>query len=102
MSKLIQNLERMTRKDIISVYHRLADGRRQKVAEVFVDKNKNISEQLEYAYMQTNSIEDGWWNNNDVKKYFTSEFCRSTNIGDTLEIGGEYYVCDIVGFKKNK
>jgi|TARA_R110000782_G_scaffold10515_6_gene32822 hypothetical protein len=100
MTKLLQNLERMTRKDTVSVYHRLASGRRQKVAEVFVDKSKNISEQLEYAYMQTNSINDGWWNNNDVKKYFTSEFCRSTNVGDSLEIAGDYYKCEIVGFKK--
>ena len=39
-------------------------------------------------------------NNNDVKKYFTSEFCRSTNVGDSLEIAGDYYKCEIVGFKK--
>jgi len=72
------------------------------VANVYV-------EGLEQAYMLTNSIDKGWYENDKEVAFLGSpdhgmDGCRSTSVGDVLvrEENGVYvtYVVDSCGFKK--
>lgn len=68
----------------------------EEVAVVFADN-------LEYAYRMTNSIDERWYESDDIDivvaecaKYG----CRSTSIGDFLKVNDDYYVVDSCGFTK--
>ncbi len=71
-----------------------------KVAKVLVDKSLSIKEQLDKAYMLTQNINDGWWNNELVTNISKQDALRSTGVEDIMHINGEKYMVDIVGFKK--
>ena len=71
-----------------------------KVAKVLVDKSLSTKEQLEKAYMLTQNIEDGWWNNELVTNISQQDALRSTSVEDIMYINGEKYMVDAVGFKK--
>ena len=57
-------------------------------------------DQLEKAYMLTQNIEDGWWNNELVTNISQEDALRSTSTEDIMHINGEKYMVDIVGFRK--
>ena len=60
----------------------------------------SVKEQLEKAYMLTQNIEDGWWNNELVTNISQEEALRSTSVEDIMHINGEKYMVDMVGFKQ--
>jgi hypothetical protein len=53
---------------------------------------------LDEAFLLTNSIDGPWPSNPSVTKLFDGEDCRSTSVGDIIEIDGIYRVVTIVGF----
>ena len=71
----------------------------KEVAQVWVDKNLNINQILDKAFMLTNSIDDAWWNNEEVTKMFGGEGCRSTSVGDFVLIGAKKYECMMAGWE---
>ena len=85
MNKLLpQNLNKVT-KDTVYIIHRDWQTKDVKVvAEVYLDKNLSLEQKIDQAFMLTNSIEDAWWNNDDVHALYNS---RSTSVGDKVMIG---------------
>ena len=85
MNKILQqNLNKIT-KDTVYVIHRDWKPKDVKVvAEVYLDKNLSLSQKIDRAIMLTNSIDDAWWNNDDVHALYNS---RSTSVGDQVLIG---------------
>ena len=79
MNKILQqNLNKIT-KDTVYVIHRDWKTKDVKVvAEVYLDKNLSLSQKIDRAFMLTNSIDDAWWNNDDVHALYNS---RSTSVG---------------------
>ena len=69
------------------------------VAFVAVDKALSDVDKCEKAFMLTNSINDAWWNNEEVTKMVTGA-CRSTSTGDMVLIGTKKYLCEPVGWKE--
>lgn len=58
-------------------------------------------EALDYAFERTNTIDQGWWLNNDVT-LCASAPRRSTSTGDAIELNGEFWVVAPVGFEQVK
>ena len=51
--------------------------------------------------MLTNSIKDGWWNNEGVEYIGPKPSCRSTSRGDQVLLeNGTKYNCAMVGWEK--
>ena len=50
------------------------------------------------AFVKTNTIEEGWWNNEGVTKMFGGGACRSTSVGDMVLIGTTKYKCEPTGW----
>ena len=99
---LMKNFETMVLKDTVTVIHSdFRDGVLPKtVATVSVDKNLTDIEKCEKAFMLTNSIEDAWWNNEEVTPMFSGDGCRSTSSGDYVLVGNTKYLCAPVGWEK--
>ena len=83
----------------VAVIHRIATSSNT-VAFVEVKKDATTTEKLEEAFMKTNSIDDGWWNNEGVTKMFAGSACRSTSVGDMVLIGNTKYKCEITGWSE--
>ena len=90
MSKLTEKYDKMYNMIEVSVVHKAFRKEAKKVAQVWVDKNLNINQILDKAFMLTNSIDDAWWNNKDV---VCLEKTRSTMSGDQVVIKGHTYEC---------
>jgi hypothetical protein len=103
MVALLKNLERSQMKEMI-VYHAVRNFREQlgyeHVAKVYADNNLTTQEKLDLAFVSTNSINNAWWNNDNVKKIVKMKAVRSTSVGDKISIDDETYVVDLVGFTK--
>ena len=85
MNKILQNNLNKVTKDIATVIQKdWKDGGEKIVAEVYLDKNLSLLDKIDKAFMLTNSIEDAWWNNDDVNALYNS---RSTSVGDKVKIG---------------
>tara|TARA_B100000242_G_scaffold285159_1_gene249275 strand:- start:12 stop:317 length:306 start_codon:yes stop_codon:yes gene_type:complete len=84
----------------ISVIHEAYEDEPQLVAWVEVPKDATAEKKLSMAYMLTNSIDEGWWENEEVTPLFSGEGCRSTCIGDKVWIGTDVYICERIGWKK--
>lgn len=56
------------------------------------------TDDLDYAYERTNTIDNYWWDNEGVTKHFTAEGCRSTSCGDILMDGDKVYFVASFGF----
>ena len=85
MNKILnRNLNKVTKETIYVIQKDWKDGGEKVVAEVYVDKNLSLSQKIDRAFMLTNSIEDAWWNNDDVHALYNS---RSTSVGDKVKIG---------------
>ena len=70
------------------------------VAMVEVDKSLSDVEKCEVAFMKTNTIDCGWWENTEVTAMFPEKTCRSTSSGDFVLIGNTKYKCVRVGWEK--
>ena len=66
----------------VAVIH--SDEKTSTVAFVEVSAKMSTDEKLERAFMLTNSVEDAWWNNDDVHALYNT---RSTSVGDQVLIG---------------
>ena len=85
--------------DKVAVIHSAFDETPKTVAFVAVDKKLSDKEKCEIAFMKTNSIDNGWWHNEEVTKMFDGEACRSTSSGDFVLIGNKKYKCAPVGWE---
>ena len=83
----------------VAVIHSAFDETPKTVAFVLVDKNLPDTEKCEVAFMKTNSIDNAWWNNEEVTKTFDGEACRSTSSGDHVLVGNKKYKCAAVGWE---
>ena len=97
MSKLTEKYDKMYNMIEVSVVHKAFRKKPKEVAQVWVDKNLNINQILDKAFMLTNSIDDAWWNNKEVEALHKS---RSTSVGDQVLIGTNKYECMSSGWKK--
>ena len=84
----------------VAVIHAAFEDAPETVAFVEVKKDATINEKLETAFMKTNSIDDGWWNNKEVTKMFGGPTCRSTSAGDMVLIGNTKYKCEMTGWSE--
>lgn len=92
-----------TKDDTKVIAKALAEDKYEMVATVHEgeeDKSKPVVERLERAYRLTNTIEQSWWNNVNVWRSFAGEGCRSTSVGDVIQLDDDYYVVAMVGFAK--
>ena len=83
----------------VAVIHSAFDEDAHTVAFVECPGGMTTDEKLEFAFMKTNSIEDGWWNNKEVTKMFDGDACRSTSSGDFVLVGNKKYKCAPVGWE---
>ena len=90
MNKLTEKYDKMYNMIEVSVVHKAFRKEPKEVAQVWVNKNLNINQILDKAFMLTNSIDDAWWNNKDV---VCLEKTRSTMSGDQVIIKGHTYEC---------
>ena len=84
----------------VAVIHDNGPGGANTVAFVECPGGMTTDEKLEFAFMKTNSIDDAWWNNEEVTKMFGGDGCRSTSVGDMVLIGTDKYVCEKMGWSK--
>ena len=89
---LMKNFESLG-KEKVSVIHSAFGDKPHVVAFVEVDKTLSDEDKCEKAFMLTNSIEDGWWNNDGVTPMFDGGGCRSTSSGDYVLVGNTKYLC---------
>ena len=99
MNKALMKNYADTFMDKVAVIHSAFDETPKTVAFVMVDKNLPDTEKCEVAFMKTNSINDAWWNNEEVTKMFDGNACRSTSSGDHVLIGNKKYKCAPVGWE---
>ena len=84
-----------------AVIHVGEGGRPATVAIVDVEKNATDMKKFEPAFMKTNSITDGWWNNEGITKMFDGATCRSTSVGDMVLLSsGKKYKCQMAGWSE--
>ena len=89
MNKILnRNLNKVTKDTVYIVHKDWKDGSEKVVAEVYLDKNLSLSQKIDKAFMLTNSIEDAWWNNDDVHALYNA---RSTSVGDKIKIGDRMF-----------
>ena len=99
MNALEKKFDAMKKYDEVIVEHVAWNGL-GKVAKVLVDKNLSVKEKLDKAYMLTQNINDGWWNNELVTNISQEDALRSTSVEDIMHINGDKYMVGMVGFKK--
>ncbi len=96
---LMKNYE-STFMEKVAVIHAGYDETPHTVAMVEVDKSLPDEEKCEVAFMKTNTIDCGWWENEEVTPMFPEKTCRSTSSGDFVLIGNTKYKCVAVGWEK--
>ena len=84
----------------VAVIHAAFEDAPTTVAFVEAEKNLTVNAKLEEAFIKTNSIDDGWWNNEGVTKMFGGAACRSTSMGDMVLIGNTKYKCEMTGWSE--
>ena len=98
MNKILQqNLNKVTKDTAIVIQKDWKDGGEKIVAEVYLDKNLSLLDKIDRAFMLTNSIEDAWWNNDDVNALYKT---RSTSVGDKVVINNKTFEYCVSGFKE--
>ena len=78
----------------VAVIHAAFEDAPTTVAFVEVEKTASDTSKLETAFMLTNSINDGWWNNEGITTMFDGKTCRSTSVGDMK------FKCEIFGWEE--
>ena len=99
MSKIDALTKNLLYEDVVVIHAAYEDTPRT-VAFVKVAKKLTDTEKLETAFMKTNTIEEGWWNNEGVTKMFGGGACRSTSVGDMVLIGTTKYKCEMAGWSE--
>jgi len=98
MNKILQNNLNKVTKDIATVIQKdWKDGSEKIVAEVYLDKNLSLLDKIDKAFMLTNSIDDAWWNNDDVNALYKT---RSTSVGDKIIINNKTFEYCASGFRE--
>lgn len=70
-----------------------------RVADIETNE-EDLEKVLNEAYGLTNSIDEAWYENKNISiPDITRDSCRSTSIGDVIQIFGDSYMVDRVGFK---
>ena len=59
--------------EIISVIHTAYEDAPLLVAQIEVPRNASVTKKLSLAFMLTNSIDEGWWENAEVTPKFYGE-----------------------------
>ena len=84
-----------------AVIHVGEGGRPTTVALVDVEKAGTDMKKLETAFMKTNSINSGWWNNDGITPMFDGKSCRSTSVGDKVLLeNGKKFVFEPNGWSE--
>ena len=84
-----------------AVIHAAFEDAPTTVAFVEVDKSATDTAKLEAAFMLTNSMNDGWWNNEGITTMFDGKTCRSTSVGDMILLAsGKKFECEPFGWKE--
>ena len=90
---LMKNLEDIGKEEV-AVIHSAFGDKPHVVAFVKVDKTLTDEGKCEQAFKLTNSINEGWWNNEDVQYMGPNKTCRSTSSGDQVLLkDGTKYNC---------
>ena len=98
MNKILQqNLNKVTKDTAIVIQKDWKDGGEKVVAEVYLDKNLSLLDKIDKAFMLTNSIEDAWWNNEDVNALHKT---RSTSVGDKVIVNNKTFEYCASGIKE--
>ena len=93
-NKKTEALMKTFTKETVAVIHTPMEGEKggpKTVAMVEVDKTLSDRMKMEEAFKLTNSINDAWWNNEEVTPMFPDATCRSTSVGDMVLIGNRKY-----------
>ena len=96
---LEKNLNKVTKDTALVIQKNWKTGAETAVAEVYLDKDLSLEQKIDRAFMLTNSIEDAWWNNEDVDAV---EKSRSTSVGDKVLINNKTFEYLISGYKEIK
>ena len=97
---LMKNFEDIGKEEV-AVIHSAFGDKHHVVAFVKVDKTLSEEGKCEQAFKLTNTIEQGWWNNEDVEYVGPNKTCRSTSSGDQVLLkNGTKYNCSMIGWEK--
>ena len=97
---LMKNLEDVGKEEV-AVIHSAFGDKPHVVAFVKVDKTLTDEQKCEQAFKLTNTIEQGWWNNEGVQYMGPNKTCRSTSSGDQVILkNGTKYNCSFIGWEK--
>ena len=97
---LMKNLEDVGKEEV-AVIHSAFGDKPHVVAFVKVDKTLTDEGKCEQAFKLTNTIEQGWWNNEGVQYMGPNKTCRSTSSGDQVVLkNGTKYNCSMIGWEK--
>lgn len=56
------------------------------------------SQNADIAFNLTQNIDSNWVENERVKA-FVGDKCRSTSVGDLVEINKKYFICNLIGWE---
>ena len=97
---LMKNLEDVGKEEV-AVIHSAFGDKPHVVVFVKVDKTLTDEGKCEQAFKLTNTIEQGWWNNEGVQYMGPNKTCRSTSSGDQVVLkNGTKYNCSMIGWEK--
>ena len=97
---LMKNLEDIDKEEV-AVIHSAFGDKPHVVAFVKVDKTLSDENKCEQAFKLTNTIEQGWWNNEGVQYMGPNKTCRSTSSGDQVVLKNRTkYICSMIGWEK--
>ena len=100
MKKIMDSLLKHYMNQDVTVFHTDEEGNSDIVAYVSVNKNLPLTKKLEEAFMKTNTINSAWWRNEEITPMFAGNSCRSTSVGDVVEVDKKKYKCNPVGWKE--
>ena len=97
---LMKNFEDIGKEEV-AVIHSAFGDKPHVVAFVKVDKTLSDENKCEQAFKLTNTIEQGWWNNEGVQYMGPKPTCRSTSSGDQVLLkNGTKHNCSFIGWEK--
>ena len=76
------------------IYSHVAD------VTIYGKHGSDIMSALERTFHLTNSIDHGWWENEDVELTNGEQGARSTSVGDVVHYMDKLYVVQSAGFKE--
>ena len=86
----------------IIVKHKTLEGAADfvDVAAIALDEDLSQEDNLERAFRLTNSIDEDWWLNEEVKTLNSDRFRRSTSMGDAVVLKDKIFICEAFGWKE--